>query len=414
MLNMSKITHIGDVQDRRVDVVGSGHSSEKRQIEPRGPLPYDVIESKTVEHRSRIPLSVSLQEAAAAFVQMAQDAKGIRLKPASPSGEMGVATARLFFDRVGPVDRPIDQLQSLNSDLEVAIRRKAARVRIDEGIVLEIPLKDREREIVSVFDLIREMDEQGDRGVSLLLGRANDGNLLTIDLAHSPPHTLIAGTTGSGKTVCLWSMIAALVCLHSADEVELMVMDNKGELLQLPDLPHLVQPVACDDREAEACIDWLESELESRSTYIGSPEEKSLTRLVTIIDEFQGFRCRDRLTNLLRQGRRVKMHFVLAAQSPHHKDVSTQITSNCDTRVCFRTATGSQSHMVLEDTRGKDLLGRGDGLMKMSGRLVRFQGAFLGADADDPESDLSRWRRFCAEPRAFMRNEITNIADFQI
>ena len=411
---MNKITHIGDVQGRRFEGRGSGRSFEERKIERKGPLPYGVIESKTGNLRSRIPLSVNLQEVASAFVQMARDAKGIRLKPASPSGEMGVATARLFFNRVGPVDRPIDQLQALNSDLEVAIRRKAARVRIDEGIVLEIPLKDREREIVTAFDMIREMDEQGDRGVSLLLGRADDGNLLTIDLAHSPPHTLIAGTTGSGKTVCLWSMIAALVCLHSADEVELMVMDNKGELLQLPDLPHLVQPVACDDQEAEACIDWLESELEARSTYIGTPEEKSLTRLVTIIDEFQGFRCRERLANLLRQGRRVKMHFVLATQSPHHKEVSTQITSNCDTRVCFRTATGSQSQMVLENTRGKDLLGRGDGLMKMADRLVRFQGAFLSADADDPESDLSRWRRFCADPQAFLRNEITNITDFQI
>ena len=411
---MSKITHIGDMQGRRSEAEGSGRAVEERMIERKGPLPYGVIESKTDNLRSRIPLSVNLQEAATAFVQMARDAKGIRLKPASPSGEMGVATARLFFDRIGPVDRPIDQLQALNSDLEVAIRRKSARVLIDEGIVLEIPLRDREREIVTAFDMIREMDELGDRGISLLLGRADDGNLLTIDLAHSPPHTLIAGTTGSGKTVCLWSMIAALVCLHSADEVELMVMDNKGELLQLPDLPHLVQPVACDDQKAEACIDWLESELEARSTYIGTPEEKSLTRLVTIIDEFQGFRCRERLANLLRQGRRVKMHFVLATQSPHHKEVSTQITSNCDTRVCFRTATGPQSQMVLENTRGKDLLGRGDGFMKMADRLVRFQGAFLGADAGDPESDLSRWRRFCADPQTFLRNEITNITDFQI
>jgi len=322
------------------------------------------------------------------FIRIAREAKKVNLVLEPNGVEMGLASVKFRFDRRGEVDRPISQVLGLEEDVEVDIKRSPVKVWIDGGIILEIPLKPEERRLVRIKEVIEEADSS-QHGIKCLLGRKNDGRVLSINFQKTP-HALVAGTTGSGKTNCLYGIILSMAFLHSRNELEIIIADQKGELATLEDLPHLAQPIATTNEEFDKLLDWLEEEAAGRKALGREYIRTNVPSLVVVIDEFQGFDSRERLAGILAQARTLGMYFVLATQNPHHKIISSAITANCDTRICFRTSNGSQSQTILEKTTGKDLQGNGDGLLRIGGEIIRFQGALVTADLDDQESDIFR------------------------
>jgi S-DNA-T family DNA segregation ATPase FtsK/SpoIIIE len=321
------------------------------------------------------------------------------------------------------------KITSLADDLCLALQAESVRIdRISGKSTVGIEIPNRVRETIGLRELLESEEFQGSSSrLTLALGKTIDGAPYVSDLAKMP-HLLIAGATGSGKSVLLNSLICSILYKSSPDEVRMILIDPKRiELGVYQDIPHLLTPVVTDPKRASEVLKWVVWEMECRIKMLASEgvrnidqynnilkgaveagEKKENERgeplrplpyVMVVIDELADLMMvsssdvEDAITRLAQMARAVGIHLVLATQRPSVDVITGIIKANFPARIAFRVASRVDSRTILDGNGAEQLLGRGDMLLLPPGsaRLVRLHGPFVS------EAEVGRlvafWRR---------------------
>lgn len=287
----------------------------------------------------------------------------------------------------------------------IALQLAAQQVRIvapipgKQAVGIEVP--NRRRNIIGFKDLLPSIDEH-DFQVPMVLGRKITGEPVVIEITQTP-HLLIAGATGSGKSVCVNSFIGSILYRRSPKEVRLILVDPKiVELRVYNGIPHLLTPVITEPKKTIKALEYCLYEMERRykllnalavrniAAYNRKIVEKKLANerlpyIVVIIDEFAdlmntvGKELETMLARLAAMARAIGIHLVLATQRPSANVITGIIKSNIPTRIAFMVASQIDSRIIIDETGAEKLLGRGDMLFApgWDPNSIRIQGAFL-------------------------------------
>ncbi len=292
----------------------------------------------------------------------------------------------------------------------IALRLAASSVRIvapipgKHAVGIEVP--NRERSIVSFHEMIdNEIFNKKNYEIPVILGKDIAGGAQIVDLINAP-HLLIAGATGSGKSVCVNSLICSLLCRKTPEEVRLLLIDPKiVELKLYNDIPHLLTPVITEPKRAFQALQYCLYEMEQRYALLDSlgvrdirsynrkvKDRKLATRtipyIVIIVDEFAdlmastGKELESTLARLAAMSRAVGIHLVLATQRPSIDVITGLIKANIPSRIAFMVAGKTDSRIIIDTIGAEKLLGRGDMLFTSSWdpNPTRIQGAFLSEE----------------------------------
>jgi S-DNA-T family DNA segregation ATPase FtsK/SpoIIIE len=327
------------------------------------------------------------------------------------------------------------QVAALSKDIARAL--KSPPVRIIDNIPgkstmgVEVPNLDRER--VRLKDLFQIGDEQiAKMALPMCLGKDASGNPMIEDLARIP-HVLIAGTTGSGKSVCINSIVMTMLLTQRPDHVKLIMVDPKMvEMQDYKAIPHLMAPIIDDMSKAESILEWATQKMDERyetmaeanvrhiKDYNKLSREDIIERfnartdddkaklqfhmpyIVIIIDELADLMMTSKeveghIVRIAQKARAVGIHLILATQRPEAQVVTGLIKSNMPGRICFQVRSRLDSRIMLDQSGGELLLGQGDMLMlkPTGGGMVRAQGAFV----DDKEiKNVCKFLKEIAEP----------------
>jgi S-DNA-T family DNA segregation ATPase FtsK/SpoIIIE len=316
----------------------------------------------------------------------------------------------------------LSRIEGLADDLAMALAARSIRIEapIPGRDVVGIEIPNHSSEVVS-FRGVYE-DAQMDKATSKLtfaLGRDVSGKAYAVDLARMP-HLLIAGATGSGKSVCVNALITSLLMRARPDEVNLVLIDLKRvELAQYDGLPHLKTAVIVEAHHARSALAWAVREMEDRykalaaraerniAAFNASPRvepEERLPYIVIVIDELadlimrEGRKIEDPIVKIAQKARAVGIHLVLATQRPSVNVVTGLIKANVPSRIAFAMSSNVDSRTVLDQPGAEDLIGRGDMLYQPADlpRPVRLQGVFV-SDAE-VRAITDSWRKQAPDP----------------
>jgi DNA segregation ATPase FtsK/SpoIIIE, S-DNA-T family len=315
----------------------------------------------------------------------------------------------------------LSKITSLADDLAIALRVPSVRIvaPIPGKNTVGIEVPNEARQVVRLREVIEEANGKVKKmKIPLFLGKDVSGNPLVADLA-TLPHLLIAGRTGTGKSVCLNAIITSVLMTKRPDEVRMLMIDPKMvELSGYGRLPHLMHPVVTDMRKAEAIFAWAVEKMEERYALLakagvrhitsynalsedeiyermeaGTEEEKTLIPLnlpfiVIVADEIAdlmmtaGKEVEQHIIRLAQKSRAVGIHLILATQKPTVDVITGLIKSNLPARISFQVASRTDSRVVLDEMGAEKLLGNGDMLFLWPGTsmLLRGQGTYLSDD----------------------------------
>ncbi len=312
----------------------------------------------------------------------------------------------------------VSKVENLDDDMAIAL--KAPNVRIVAPIpgksTVGIEVPNAEREIVRLRELLGSMDEKAaDMAVPLFLGKDTAGNPLIVDLAKAP-HLLIAGATGSGKSVSLNAIISSILMTRTPQEAQLLLMDPKSvEFSDYKNLPHLICPILTDMKKAAGVLEWACKKMDERFSMLGQVnvrniheynklgKEEIVKRLnveddaevddvpffmphtVIVVDELGELMmvaAKDVESSIIRlsqKARAVGIHLICATQRPSADVITGLIKANLPARIAFQVSSKVNSRVILDRNGAELLLGSGDMLMQppASSRLVRAQGTFV-------------------------------------
>jgi len=362
---------------------------------------FNAIQTKMVEHKAQ-----SLEELLEEF--------GVNANVVN--AEPGPAITMYELELAPGVK--VSQISTLANDMARALGSGTVRVVAPlagkHTIGIEVP--NSQRETVRLKDLLNKGGTKANKmQIPLFLGKSSSGEALVSDMA-SMPHMLIAGTTGSGKSVCINSIITSILLTRRPDEVKLILIDPKMvEMAIFESIPHLMCPIVTEMRRAEQILEWAMQKMDERYELLAeaqvrniasynmlsqeellerfnpsSPEEeakipKKLPHIVVIIDELADLMMTSAkeveayIVRIAQKSRAIGIHLVLATQRPQATVVTGLIKSNMPSRIAFRVAARMDSRIILDQNGAETLLGQGDMLFLKPGtsELVRAQGAFL-------------------------------------
>jgi S-DNA-T family DNA segregation ATPase FtsK/SpoIIIE len=325
----------------------------------------------------------------------------------------------LYHIRLAPGTK-VAQLTAISSDLARSL--KAVNIRIvsnmegRDTVGVEVPNPTKER--VRLKELMSNRDRFAKMKLPMFLGKDAGGEPLIADLTKMP-HMLIAGTTGSGKSVCMNTIIMSFLYTKKPNELKLVLVDPKMvEMSQFKDIPHLMCPVVTEMSKAAAILEWAVTKMDERYELLAeagcrdiagynemdwedikeafncaSDEEaaripRKLPYMVFIIDELADLMMTNKevegsIIRIAQKARAVGIHLILATQRPQANVVTGLIKSNMPCRIAFKVASGMDSRIVLDQKGGELLLGQGDMLYlsPSSHKLDRCQGTLV----DDKE-----------------------------
>ena len=299
---------------------------------------------------------------------------------------------------------------------DIALNLAAETIRIEapipgkQAVGIEVP--NTEKETVHLRDVLESDEFQGNKSkLSVALGKDVAGNTMVADIAKMP-HVLIAGATGSGKSVCINTIITSIIYNSKPSEVKLLMVDPKiVELSVYNGIPHLLIPVVTDPKKAAGALAWAVQEMENRYGVFASKgvrdlkgynaaiekenktkpdEEKAgkLPQIVIIIDELADLMMvaakdvEDAICRLAQKARAAGMHLVIATQRPSVDVITGIIKANVPSRIAFAVSSQVDSRTILDSAGAEKLLGKGDMLFYPSGspKPSRVQGAFVSDD----------------------------------
>jgi S-DNA-T family DNA segregation ATPase FtsK/SpoIIIE len=307
----------------------------------------------------------------------------------------------------------VNKITNLEDDIALSLAAESVRIfaPIPGTSLVGIEIPNQTRQNVCLGDVL-PFAEGGP--LQLALGRDVEGKPVIQDLARMP-HLLIAGTTGSGKSVMINSIIMSIIMRATPDQVRLIMIDPKRvELGGYNGLPHLYVPVVTEPRQANSALQWAVSEMDRRlkvferahardiGTYNRLIEEGKLGEgedapdhmpyLVVIIDELSdlmmvaGKDVEASIVRIAQLARAAGIHLIVATQRPSADVVTGLIKSNIETRIAFTVASGTDSRVILDTVGAERLLGRGDMLFRGTGKRVK---RVLGAYVSDPEIEAA-------------------------
>ncbi|MEB3768060.1 DNA translocase FtsK [Acinetobacter sp. MD2] len=331
-----------------------------------------------------------------------------------------------------------------NISRDLARSMSMASVRVVEVIpgkpYIGIEVPNSSREMVRLIELLDTPSYRDPNNlISMAMGKDISGNPVLTDLAKAP-HMLVAGTTGSGKSVAVNSMILSMLLKYTPDQLRLILIDPKQlELANYNDIPHLLTPVVTDMKDAVSALNWCVNEMERRyklmsflkirklSDYNRKVEEaqangedlidptwkpsdsavqeraprlQPLPSIVIVADEFAdmimqvGKKAEEMITRLAQKSRAAGIHLLLATQRPSVDVITGLIKANIPTRVALRVNSKIDSRTILDAGGAEDLLGHGDMLFLGPGKIEpeRVHGAFIGDDEVNRICDAWRER----------------------
>lgn len=298
----------------------------------------------------------------------------------------------------------VGKIASLADDLALALAARSIRIQAPvpgKGYVgIEVP--NTAKALVSLRDVMESEEFQRIKGpLRLGLGQNVAGQPISADLAKMP-HLLVAGATGSGKSVCVNSIIACLLLQHTPDDLRFVMVDPKRvELVGYNGIPHLIAPVVVDLERVVGTLQWAMREMDSRYQKLSEagarniaeynkkvarrPEGEKLPYIVIIIDELADLMMmapedtEKGITRLAQMARATGIHMIIATQRPSVDVVTGLIKANFPARIAFAVASGTDSRVILDSTGAERLLGQGDMLFQSpdAAAPVRMQGCFV-------------------------------------
>ena len=293
---------------------------------------------------------------------------------------------------------------------DIALNLAAETIRIEapipgkQAVGIEVP--NSEKETVHFRDVVESDDFQDNKSkLSVALGKDVAGNMAIADIAKMP-HALIAGATGSGKSVCINTIIASIIYKAKPSEVKLVMIDPKVvELSVYNGIPHLLIPVVTDPKKAAGALAWAVQEMDKRYNVFAQKGVRDLKgynalvekeegtgqlpQIVIIIDELADLMMvaakdvEDSICRLAQKARAAGMHLIIATQRPSVDVITGIIKANIPSRMAFAVSSQVDSRTILDQVGAEKLLGKGDMLFYPAGapKPVRIQGAFI----DDSE-----------------------------
>ena len=298
----------------------------------------------------------------------------------------------------------VSKVAGLKDDLSYALATTEIRILAPipgkQAVGVEVP--NLSPKLVTLGDIFGDMPGQASP-LSVWLGKDISGNAVWTDLARMP-HLLIAGTTGSGKSGCINTLLTSILLRSTPDEVRMILIDPKRiELNYYESIPHLLTPVVSNPKEASAVLQNVVAEMERRYERLSIirarnlPEanrafkargEEPLPYLLVVIDELADLMMvspqavEDAIIRLAQKSRAVGIHLVLATQRPSVDVITGMIKANVPSRIAFAVSSMTDSRVILDTSGAESLLGQGDMLFKPLGtsRMQRVQGAYVAEE----------------------------------
>lgn len=306
----------------------------------------------------------------------------------------------------------INRVVSLSDDLALALKAPGVRVSPIPGkatIGIEVP--NRQRETVSLREIISsESFKKSHSKLTLALGKDIFGTPIVADLAKMP-HLLVAGATGSGKSVSINSMVMSILYKASPKEVKMLMIDPKLlELSAYENIPHLISPVITNPKEAAEALRKMVFEMECRYRLLAekgarniesfnriASDEERLPYIVIFIDELADLmfasanEVEDAIARLAQMARASGIHLILATQRPSVDVITGIIKANFPARISFQVTSKIDSRTILDSQGGEQLLGKGDMLLMLPGmRIMRVHGALVTENEIKSVTDFIR------------------------
>lgn len=320
----------------------------------------------------------------------------------------------------------VQKIKALENDIALNLQAKSIR------IIAPIPGKAAVGvEVPSLFPqevgfkemLLSYQQQQKKFHVPVLLGKSVSGDNVISDLTKMP-HCIIAGATGSGKSVCINTLVMSIVMNARPDDIKLVLIDpKKVELSAYTKLPHLIAPVITEAHGAYSALQWLVKEMETRyeilrqlgarninafnsrtpnkelESSLNQPIPERMPIIVAIIDEFADLMMvsssdlETPIARIAQMARAVGIHLILATQRPSREVITGLIKANFPTRISFKVASRINSQIILDETGAESLLGNGDMLFLPPGtsQLMRAQGAYIS------DEDINRVISFVSD-----------------
>ena len=320
----------------------------------------------------------------------------------------------------------VSKVINLSEDIARNTSSESARISTIPGQnTIGIELPNTYRENVYLSEIISSPNfKNKDVKLPIALGKSISGIPITGDLS-SMPHLLIAGTTGSGKSVCINTIILSLLYKHSPDKCKFILIDPKMlELSTYEGIPHLLCPVITEAKKAASVLGWVVKEMESRYKLMtregvknidgyNTKHSRSMPYIIVIVDEMSdlmlvaGKEIENYIQKLSQMARAAGIHIIMATQRPSVDVITGTIKANFPTRISFQVTSKIDSRTILGEQGAEQLLGKGDMLyMSSANRIIRIHAPYVSESEIDK---INNFIRSQAEPDYV--DEILNFAD---
>jgi S-DNA-T family DNA segregation ATPase FtsK/SpoIIIE len=322
---------------------------------------------------------------------------------ASVMGQISGPRVTRYELRLAPGTK-MSKVAALKDDLSYALATTEIRILAPipgkQAVGVEVP--NLSPNLVTLGDVFDDLPQTASP-LAVWLGKDISGNAVWTDLARMP-HILIAGTTGSGKSGCINTILTSVLLRSTPDEVRLILIDPKRiELSYYESIPHLLTPVVSSPKEAASVLTNVVGEMDRRYELLGSVRARNLPEanrafrakgqdplpyLLVVIDELADLMMispqsvEDAVIRLAQKSRAVGVHLVLATQRPSVDVITGMIKANVPSRIAFAVSSQTDSRVILDQAGAESLLGQGDMLFKPLGtsRLQRLQGAYVSEE----------------------------------
>jgi len=320
----------------------------------------------------------------------------------------------------------VSKIINLSDDIARNTSSESARISIIPGSnTVGIELPNSSRENVYLSEILNNADfKKKEIKLPIALGKSISGNPIVGDLS-SMPHLLIAGTTGSGKSVCINTIILSLLYRHTPERCKFILIDPKMlELSTYEGVPHLLCPVITEAKKAASVLGWVVKEMESRYRLMtkegvrnidgyNSKHKLPMPYIVVVVDEMSdlmlvaGKEIENYIQKLSQMARAAGIHIIMATQRPSVDVITGTIKANFPTRISFQVTSKIDSRTILGEQGAEQLLGKGDMLyMSSANRVIRIHAPFV---SDSEIENINNSLRSQAEPDYV--DEILNFAD---
>ena len=320
----------------------------------------------------------------------------------------------------------VSKIINLSDDIARNTSSESARIATIPGSnTIGIELPNITRENVYLSEILDNADfKKKEIKLPIALGKSISGKPIIGDLS-SMPHLLIAGTTGSGKSICINTIILSLLYRHTPDKCKFILIDPKMlELSTYEGIPHLLCPVITEAKKAASVLGWVVKEMESRYRLMtkegvrnidgyNSKHKFPMPYIVVVVDEMSdlmlvaGKEIENYIQKLSQMARAAGIHIIMATQRPSVDVITGTIKANFPTRISFQVTSKIDSRTILGEQGAEQLLGKGDMLyMSSANRIIRIHAPFV---SDNEIEKINNFLRSQAEPDYV--DEILNFAD---